>query len=124
MPKNSGGLMHPRPAKTTTLTIPVAFTSPQARDEFKWLLEADGSSRASNGWGALLLIGDRVVVKNLGPGAELTLRSTLDQLQRLAETRARQGAELHAASRRELLDAVMEQSRVRAVATRFGTPGD
>ena len=123
MPKNWEALMHHRPANTTTLTIPVSFTSPQARDEFKWLLEADGASRHSNGWGSLLLIGDRVVVNNLSAGADQALRETLEQLQRLAETRAGQAAELHATSRRDLLDAVMEQSRVRAVATRFGTSG-
>jgi hypothetical protein len=102
------------------LTVPVAFTTPGARDEFKRLVELGGNAIES-ACGQLLLIGDRVVVKDLVPGAEPALRSELDQLQRLAETRARDGAALHEASRRELLDAVLEQSRVRASALRFGT---
>jgi hypothetical protein len=116
--------MRPRPNNHATLTIPVAFALPEARDEFKRLLEHNGSTLEASGWGELLMIADRVVVKGLAPGAEQSLRATLDQLQRLAETRATESAELHDASRREFLDAVLEQSRVRAHATRFGTPAD
>jgi hypothetical protein len=114
--------MRPRTNITPVLTVPVAFSSPEARDEFKRLVER-GPGMADSGWGELFLIGDRVVVKDLAPGAEPALRSELDQLQRLAETRARDGAVLHDASRRELLDAVLEQSRVRASALRFGRSG-
>jgi hypothetical protein len=120
LPTNSEALpMRPPPDTSPTLTIPVAFALPEARDEFKRLLDHNGSTLEASGWGELLLIGDRVVVKNLAPGAEPSLRSTLDQLQRLAETRASESAELHDASRRELLDAVLEQSRVRVAALRF-----
>jgi hypothetical protein len=113
--------MRPRPNTSPTVTIPVAFSSPEARDEFKWLMEANSGTTDGSGWGELLLLGDRVVVKDLAPGAEPALRSTLDQLMRLAETRARNGAELHDASRRELLDALQRQQRARATALRFGT---
>jgi hypothetical protein len=111
--------MRPRPNTNPTLTIPVAFALPEARDEFKSLLEHNGSTLAASGWGQLLLIGDRVVVKDLAPGAERSLRATLDQLQRLAETRASESAERQDASRREFLDAVLEQSRARVAALRF-----
>jgi hypothetical protein len=111
--------MRPRPNTNPTLTIPVAFTRPEARDEFKRLLEHNGSTLEGSGWGQLLLIGDRVVVKDLGPGAEPSLRAMLDQLQRLAETRANESAELQNASRREFLDAVLEQSRARVAALRY-----
>jgi hypothetical protein len=110
-----------RPPRNTnaTLTIPVAFALPEARDEFKRLLEHNGSTLEGSGWGQLLLIGNRVVVKDLAPGAESSLRAMLDQLQRLAETRASESAELQVTSRRELLDAVLEQSRARVAALRF-----
>src|SRR3954452_15050050 len=111
--------MRPRPNIKPTLTIPVAFARPEARDEFKRLLEHNGSTLEGSGWGQLLLIGDRVVVKDLAPGAEPSLRAMLDQLQRLAETRATESAELQNASRREFLDAVLEQSRARVAALRY-----
>ena len=111
--------MRPRPNINPTLTIPVAFARPEARDEFKSLLEHNGSTLEGSGWGQLLLIGDRVVVKDLAPGAEPSLRAMLDQLQRLAETRASESAELQNASRREFLDAVLEQSRARVAALRY-----
>jgi hypothetical protein len=116
--------MRPRPNTTATLTIPVVFALPEARDEFKRLLEHNGSTLEASGWGQLLMIGDRVVVKGLAPGAEESLRATLDQLQRLAETRATESAELHDTSRREFLDAVLEQSRARVAASRFRPTSD
>jgi hypothetical protein len=102
--------------------VPISFSSSEAREEFKRLAANHGDALSFGEWGELVLIGDRVVVKNVGPGEEPALRSTLDQLLRLAETRAREAAEIEDASRRELLDAVMAQSRARAAATRFGTP--
>ena len=116
--------MRPRPNPSPPLTVPVAFSSLEARDEFKRLLEQAIGSTDAGGSGELLLIGDRVVVKNVAPGAEAPLRASLDHLIRLAETRARSSAELHDASRRELLDAVLGQQRARATALRFGTSTD
>ena len=116
--------MRPRPnTSPPSVSVPVSFTTLEARDEFKRLAANHGDAGISFGeWGELVLIGDRIVVKNVAPGDEPTLRSTLDQLLRLAETRARQAAEAEDASRRELLDAVMAQSRARAHASRFGSP--
>ena len=116
--------MRPRPnTSPPSVSVPVSFSSSEARDEFKRLAANHGDALSFGEWGELVLIGDRVVVKDVAPGDEPALRSTLDQLLRLAETRARETAEIEDASRRELLDAVMAQSRARAAATRFGTNG-
>ena len=80
-----------------------------------------GDGLAFGEWGELVLIGDRIVVKNVSPDAVASLRSTLDHMLRLAERRAAERVEIEEASRQELLDAVMAQSRARAAATRFGT---
>jgi hypothetical protein len=108
--------MRPRPNPSPSLSVAISFSSSEAREEFKRLVVSHGDA-----WGELVLIGDRVVVKDVGPNDEAALRSALDQLHRLAETRAREQAKADEASRRELLDAVMAQSRARAAATRFGT---
>ena len=115
-----------RPRKNTsspTVTVSVSFSSPEAREEFKRLAASHGDALSFGEWGELVLIADRVVVKGVAPEEEAALRSKLDDLVQLAETRAREQAEFHEASRRELLDAVMAQSRARAAASRFGTSG-
>lgn len=105
-----------------SISIPVSFSSPEARDEFKRLVAMHGEGLSFGDWGELVLIGDRAVVKSVPRAEEQALRATLNRLLQLAETRARDQAEFHDASRRELLDAVMAQSRARAAASRFGTP--
>jgi hypothetical protein len=114
------------PRKNTpspSASVPVSFSSPEAREEFKRLVATHGDGLTFGDWGELVLIGDRVVVKDVPRSEEPALRKTLDGLLQLAETRAREQAEFHDASRRELLDAVMAQSRARAAASRFGNPG-
>ena len=106
-----------------TVSVPVSFSSPDAREEFKRLVATEAEGLSFGDWGELVLIGDRAVVKNVPRAQEPALRATIDRLLQLAETRAREQAEFHDASRRELLDAVMAQSRARAAATRFGTSG-
>ena len=106
-----------------SVSIPVSFGSQEAREEFKRLTANHGDGLAFGEWGELVLIGNRIVVKNVSPDEEASLRSTLDHLLRLAERRAAEQLEMEEASRRELLDAVMAQSRARAAATRFGTNG-
>ena len=113
-----------RPRRNTsqpTVTVSVAFSSAEAREEFKRLAANHGNGLSFAEWGELVLIGDRIVVKDVPADEEQDLRSTLGRLVDLAETRAREQAEFHEASRRELLDAVMAQSRARASAARFGT---
>ena len=116
--------MSPRPNKTRpSVSVPVSFTSVEAREEFKRLAANHGTGLSFGEWGELVLIGNRIVVQDVGPDEEASLRSTLDQLISLAESRAREQVEVEEASRRELLDAVMSQTRARAAATRFGTNG-
>src|SRR5687767_9758617 len=103
--------MRPRPnKKTPSVSIPVTFTSVEAREEFKRLAANHGDGLSFGEWGELVLIGDRIVVQNVEPSDQASLRATLDTLIRQAESRARESVKVEEASRRELLDAVMAQS--------------
>ncbi len=116
--------MRPRPnSSPPSFSASVSFTSSAARDEFKRLATHHADALGFGEWGQLVLIGDRVVVKNVAPEDESSLRSRLDELLQLAENRVRAHAEFHEASRRELQDAVLAQSRARATASRYGTDG-
>ena len=112
--------MPPRPKTPPSLSVSISFSSTEAREEFRRLAKNHGDALSFGEWGELVLIGDRVVIKNVGPDDEPSLRATLEKMLELAERRAREMAAADEASRRELLDAVMAQSRARAAATRFG----
>jgi hypothetical protein len=103
----------------STLTIPVAFTTPAARDTFKRLADLRRAAPDARAWAELLLIGDRVVVKHLDQIDEQELRAELDRMVNEAEERARREVASDEASRRELLDALLEQSRLRATTSPF-----
>jgi hypothetical protein len=85
-----------------TLSVPVSFTTTEWRDEFKRAVGQHNQEFGSNGWGEILLIGDRLVVKEVSTGSELRLRETLEHLVLDAQRTARRETELRNAAREEL----------------------
>jgi hypothetical protein len=97
----------------TTVSAPVSHGSSDWREEFKRLLAWQNRDFGSRGWGEILLIGDRLVVKEVHAGAEDRLRQALDQLVRSAHRKAAEVAASRDEAREDLKTALLTRERPR-----------
>jgi hypothetical protein len=85
-----------------TLSVPVSFASSDWRDEFKRAVARQNLEIGVNGWGEILLIGDRLVIKNLSAADEPRLRAVLGETVGKAHRAAVQVERMRETAREEL----------------------
>jgi hypothetical protein len=107
-------------ADPTTLSVPVVGADTDWRDEFKRAVIHDARDFGTSGWGEILLIGDRVVVKDVMAGAEGRLKASLEELVGRTYRTAVRAVRMRNAAREELKQTLLTRERTaRAMQDRF-----